>query len=366
MISALKPLFEKIFKPGVSDLHLKANEPPLVRHLGQLSPLGNQPIKAEELNDIVKELLSERQKELLQKNDDLDFSYEMEGVGRMRINVYRQQDTWAIVFRPIPPESKSFEELHLPKETLEKISQTSRGLILVSGVTGAGKTTTLNAIINYINQNFSYNIITLEDPVELTHKRVKSSIAQREVGRDVKTLREGILSALRQDPDILVIGELREASAFQPMLEAAASGHLVLATVHSSDTFDAMDRIVAAFSVQEQLQVRAQLINVLKVVISQRLVHDKTGKMILPATEIMFGTLQLKKLLAANSQAEARFLLEKGTAFGMHTFDQDLLRLVEQGLISSQEALNNASNAGDLRLKLQGQSGSGIELGKTA
>lgn len=332
--------------------------------MGQLSAVSSQNMKAQELDSVVKELLTEEQQTQVSLKDDLDFSYVMEGVGRLRINVYRQQNSWALVFRPIPSEPKSFEELHLPKETFEKISQTTRGLILISGVTGAGKTTTMNAILNFINQTQAQNIITLEDPVEFIHKRVKSSFSQREIGRDVKSLKEGVLSALRQDPDIIAIGELRDPAAFNPMLQAASSGHLVIATVHSSDTFDALDRIVSTYALTEQAQVRAELINVLKVSISQRLVHDKSGKAILPATEIMFGTLQMKKLMAAGSNMEAKFLLEKGTAFGMHTFDQDLQRMVEQGLITSQEALNNASNAGDLRLKLQGQAGSGMEVAK--
>jgi twitching motility protein PilT len=212
-----------------------------------------------------------------------------------------------------------------------------------------------------MNDNFPYNIISLEDPVEFTHKRKKASISQREVGRDVESFSEGLKHVFRQDPDVIVIGEMRNVDTFRAAIEGAASGHLVLSTIHSSDTLDAVDRIVNAFDFQEQPYVRQQLTNVIKVIISQRLVPEKNNKGCVPATEILFGTLQLKKLLSGGNSAEAKFLIEKGGAYGMHTFDQDLLRMVEAGLISGQEALNNSSNPNDLRIKLQGQGDSSLE-----
>lgn len=357
----LKPLLEKVIHQGVSDIHLKTNEPPMVRYIGQLTPIGTNILKQDDIENILASMLTKEQKEQFEKQCNLDFAYTVEGIGRLRVNAYKQRDGLALAIRVIPPEAKTFDELHLPKETFEKLSRTSRGLILISGVTGAGKTTTLNSIINYMNENFSYNIITLEDPVEFTHKRKKSSVSQREVGRDVPSFSEGLKYVFRQDPDVIVIGEIRNVDTFQAAIEGAASGHLVLTTIHSSDTLDAIDRIVNAFDFQQQAYVRLQLTNVIKVIISQRLIPEKNNKGCLPATEILFGTLQLKKLLAGGNTTEAKFLIEKGGAYGMHTFDQELLRMVEAGLIGPQEALNNSSNPNDLRIKLQGQAGSNLE-----
>ncbi len=358
----LKALLDKVVKPGVSDLHLKANEPPLVRMLGQLIPVGTTPLKPEDIEGIINPLMTEAQKNQFQKNSGLDFSIPMEGVGRLRINLYRQRGTTALAIRIIPTESKSFQELGLPKDTLEKLCRSRRGLFLISGVTGAGKTTTLNAILNYMNENFSYNIITLEDPLEFVHTRKKSSISQREVGKDVENFRDGLAHILRQDPDVIVIGEMISSETFRAAIEGAGSGHLVIGTVHSSDTLDAVDRIVNTFDFQEQPYVRLQLTNVLTAILSQRLVPEKNGRTVFPATEIMLGSSQMKKLLLASSANEVKFLIEKSGAYGMHLFDQDLLRMFEEGLISPQDALNYASNPNDLRLKMQGSPGNpGLE-----
>lgn len=353
----LKPLIEKIAKPGVSDLHLKANEPPLIRVLGQLVPVGSNSLKAEDIDAIVSSILTEQQMTLLNQKCGVDLSIPMENIGRLRINVYRQRNTCALAIRIVSGEAKSFEQLSLPKDTLERLCRSRRGLFLISGVTGAGKTTTLNALINHMNENYTYNIVTLEDPIEFSHARKTSSIAQREVGRDIESFTEGMAHILRQDPDVIVIGELVTTETFRAAIEAAASGHLVMGTVHSADTLDAIDRIVNTFDFQEQPYVRLQLTNVLTAVVSQRLVPDKNGRTVYPATEIMLGSSQMKKLVLTNSANEVRFLLEKSGAYGMHTFDQDLLRMFEEGLINPQEALNYASNPNDLRLRMQGAPG---------
>lgn len=358
----LKPLLDKVLKPGVSDLHLKANEPPQIRMMGQLMPIGTAALKSEDIDAIIDSLLSEEQKKQFKEKDDLDFSIAIEGIGRLRVNVYRQRGTSAIAMRIISGEARTFEQLSLPKETLEKLCRSNRGLILISGVTGAGKTTTLNAIINHMNENYSYNIITVEDPIEFSHARKKSSISQREIGRDVDSVREGLSHVFRQDPDVIVIAEMLSRETFRAAIEGAGSGHLVLGTVHSNDALDAADRIVNAFDFAEQPYVRLQLTNVLTAIVSQRLVPDKTGRMCYPATEILLGSSQMRKLMLANSVNEIKFLLEKSGAYGMHTFDQDLLRLFEAGLVSPQEALNYATNPNDLRLKMQGAPGNpGLE-----
>lgn len=358
----LKPLIDKIFKPGVSDIHLKAHEPPLVRHLGTLQPMGNGVLKPEDIEALTKKLLNARQLKELEESGDIDIGTHVEGAGRLRINIYRQRGNYAMAIRIIPKEIKSFEELHLNKETMEKLCRAKRGLILFSGVTGAGKTTTLSSMIHYMNQNFSYNIITIEDPIEFVHKSQKCSISQREVGNDVETFSRGLKYVLRQDPDVIVLGEMRTRETFQAAIEGAAAGHLVLATIHSSDTLDAVDRIVNAFDAQHQPYLRLQLTNSLRAIISQRLVQEKYGKDCYPASEVLFATLQIKKLLASGNLTETKTLIVKGHAYGMHTFDQDLLRLVDEGLISPQEAMDNASNPNDLRIKIQGQTEGNLEI----
>ncbi len=358
----LKPLLEKIIKPGVSDLHLKANEPPMIRMLGKLHPIGTNNLRVEDVDAIVASLINDEQKTRLKEDGDVDIAMDIEGQGRLRINIYRQRNTYAISIRIISGEAKTFDQLSLPKETLERLCSSQRGIILVSGVTGAGKTTTLNALVNYMNENFSFNIITLEDPIEFIHKRKKCSISQREVGRDVNSFSEGLQNILRQDPDIIVIGEMMSNETFRSAIEAASSGHLVLGTVHSNDALDAVDRIVNTFSFNEQAYARMQLTNVITAVISQRMIPDKNSNTCFPATEIMLGTSQIKKLLLANSAPEIKFLIEKSSAFGMHTFDQDLLRLFVEGKISPNDAMAYASNPNDLRLKMQGSPGSpGLE-----
>lgn len=359
----LKTLLEKVVKPGVSDLHLKAFEPPLIRHIGQLIPVGNTPLRPEDIETMVASMLTEHQQSVFANSGSIDFSYPVEGIGRLRINVYRQKGTLAVAVRIISGEPKTFEQLHLPKDLMERIARTARGLIVITGVTGAGKTTTLNAMINYMNEKFSYNIVTIEDPIEFIHSRKKCSVSQREVGRDVESLADGMKHILRQDPDVIVIGEMRTKAEFRAAIDAAGSGHLVMGTLHSSDSTDAIDRIVNAFDFQEQPYVRTQLVNVIKSVVSQRLVPGLKDARPYPATETLTGTLQIKKLLATNSLTELRYQLEKGSAFGMHTFDQDLLRMVEEGLISQENALTHATNSNDLRLKLAGHTAPG-EPGK--
>lgn len=353
----LNELLVRIVRPGVSDIHLKANEPPMFRYLGKLTTSEDGPLSSDQIDGIVDSLLEEGQKKRLQEKLGIDFSINMEGVGRLRINIYRQQGTYALAIRLIPVEAKTFEQLSLPKETLEKLCRARRGLFLISGVTGAGKTTTLNSIINFMNENYAYNIITLEDPVEFTHTRKNSTISQREIGKDVENFNEGLTHVLRQDPDVIVIGEMSSNETFRAAIEGAGSGHLVFGTVHSSDTFDAIDRIVNAFPFQEQPYVRLQLTNALTAIVGQRLVPDKTGQSCVPATEILLGSSQIKKLILANSPNEVKFLIEKSGAYGMHTFDQDLLRMFEAGLINPQDALSFATNPNDLRIKMQSSTG---------
>jgi twitching motility protein PilT len=249
---------------------------------------------------------------------------------------------------------KSFEELNLPVEALKKLSSESRGLILVAGVTGAGKTTTMNAMLDYINENFCHNIVTVEDPVEYYHKDKKSSISQREVGLDTKSYAKALKYALRQDPDVVVIGEMRDFEAVSSAITAAETGHLVLSTIHTMDASQTIDRIIDSYPPHQQASVRSQLANIIKGIVAQRLVTTKDGQGRLPATEILLGTSMVKKLIAEGKLGEVYKTIEQGSYYGMHTFDNDLVEMYKKGLITVEEALDKATNPDDMTLNLKG------------
>src|SRR3989339_1153239 len=271
-------LLKLVVKAGISDIHFKADSPPLIRLYGKLMSSEFDNFTAKQIEELAYSFLTKEQKEKFEADEELDVSYGVEGVCRFRINVYRQRNTIALTLRVVPVKIKNFTELNLPEETLKKIVGCSRGLILVTGVTGAGKTTTMNSILDHINANFSYNIITVEDPIEFYHKDKKSSISQREVGIDTKSFKNALKYVLRQDPDIVVIGEMREYEAIGAGITAAETGHLVLSTIHTIDAVQTIDRILDTYPEHQQHQARIQLSNVLRGVVAQRLCVSADGK----------------------------------------------------------------------------------------
>ncbi|MBV9080570.1 MAG: PilT/PilU family type 4a pilus ATPase [Elusimicrobia bacterium] len=349
-----KRLIELMLRDGISDILFKPGSCPLIRVNGQLIQTNLEPLTAKQTQEIAEGLLSKEQMTEFQEKNELDASCAVDGVSRFRVNLYRQKGTIAVALRTIPLNLKTFEDLHLPTDTLKKLVAGGRGLILFAGVTGAGKTTTMNAVINFLNENYTFNIITVEDPIEYVHRDIKSSISQREVGHDTGSYKHALKNVLRQSPDVIAIGEMRDMETMAAALSAAESGHLVISTIHTIDAVHAVSRIVDAFPPHEQASVRQQVAGVIAGIVGLRLVRSADGNHRYPATEVLIGTTFVRRLLAEGKTEEVGRLLSQDTYYGMHTFDQDLERLHAENLITTQEALNHASNLEDMALKLRG------------
>ena len=347
-------LLQTMLKKGISDIHFKVGSPPSIRINGKLVSTGFESFTSKHIEEIAFGLLSKEQKEIFEAEDEIDMSYGLEGISRFRVNIYRQRGTVALTLRVIPLKVKTFEELNLPANILKKLAEEPRGLILFAGITGAGKTTTMNAVLDYINENFAYKIVTIEDPIEYFHKDKKSFISQREVGADTKSFGRGLKYVLRQDPDVVCIGEMRDFEAISAGLTAAETGHLVLSTIHTMDTVQTMDRIVDAYPPHQQHQVRIALSNVVKGIIAQRLIPTISGDVRLPATEILIGTSLIRKNIAEGKSSEIYKLMEQGEYYGMKTFDNDIIKLYKDKKITLEDALENATNPDDLMLKIKG------------
>jgi twitching motility protein PilT len=339
-----------------SDLHIKAGNYPILRVHGKLTPLSNFPrLSPEDTKELADQVMSEHQKEILKKELDLDLAYSLAGFGRFRGSVFQQRGSYAIVLRIIPLEVMTVSELLLP-EVLEKIALEPRGLVVVTGTTGSGKTTTLAAMIDYINVNRRENIITIEDPIEYLHRDKKSTVSQREVGVDVTTFSRGLRASLREDPDIILVGEMRDRDTIETALLAAETGHLVLSTLHTLDAPETINRIISVFAPHHQRQVRLQLASILKAVISQRLIPKKDGDGRVPAAEIMINTPYISECI---SDREKTVLIKDAIAagvsqYGMQTFDQSIYHLYREGYISYEQGLIYSSSPDNFKLRVMG------------
>ncbi|MBI4424369.1 MAG: PilT/PilU family type 4a pilus ATPase [Elusimicrobia bacterium] len=348
-------LLQLMVQKEISDIHFKADASPALRIHGKLIPAVNlQRLSAEDVRSVAYTLMTPEQGKQFEADDELDFAYSLAGVSRFRCNVFRQRGSIALTLRVVPLKVRTFEQLNLPLEPLARLAQESRGLVLFTGITGAGKTTTMNSFLNHINQTCQYRIITIEDPIEYFHQDVKCSIVQREVGYDTRSIAKALKNVLRQDPDIVVIGEMRDYETIQAAITAAETGHLVLSTLHTMDAVQTIDRIVDAHPAHQHGQVRQQLANVLKGVIGQRLVPAVDGRGRYPATEVLIVNSLSRRHITEGKNSELHKMMEGGAYYGMHTFDQDLLRLFQEQRIDQKAALENASNPDDITLKLRG------------
>ena len=359
----LGEILKAAIKHGASDVHLKAGLLPIFRINGKLVPLKlPEPLKPEELSAMTTVILKEEQRRKFEHVRELDCAYSISGLGRFRVNIFIQRGTIGIVLRVVPTGVQSFEALHLPK-VLEKISLENRGLILCTGTTGCGKSTTLAAIIEYINLHRSCHIMTIEDPIEFLLRDRKSIINQRELGVDTASLSGALRAALRQDPDVILVGEMRDLETIETAIMAAETGHLVLSTLHTLDAAETINRIVGAFPPFQQKQTRIQLASLLRAVISQRLVPRADGKGRVPAIEVMINTARVREYIEDKDKTKKiREAIAQGyVSYGMQTFDQSLMALYKEKLISLDEALRQASNPDDLSLRIRGVS-SGTDL----
>jgi twitching motility protein PilT len=345
-------------KEKASDVHMKAGLPPILRLNGNLIPLKNHPRMApDEVSQCALTLMNDSQKETFKKKQQVDIAHSVPGLGRFRVNIFKQRGAVGIVLRVIPMQIQSFEELHLPP-VLEKLAQEMRGLVLVTGITGSGKSTTLAAMLDYVNNNRSCNVVSVEDPIEFLHRDKKSIINQREIGVDTNSFADALRGALRQDPDVIMVGEMRDIETIEIALTAAETGHLVLSTLHTIDAMETINRIVSVFPPYQQKQIRIQLAGVLKGVISQRLLIMSDGLGRVPAVEVLVTTARIRECIEDKEKTkEIKDAIEKGhTTYGMQTFDQSLFSLIDQGLITYDEALKQSSNPDDFALKQSGVS----------
>ncbi|NOY87199.1 MAG: type IV pilus twitching motility protein PilT [Deltaproteobacteria bacterium] len=341
---------------GASDLHVKVGNPPVIRVDGALHPLPQtRRVTQEEVMDIAFSVMNDAQKDRFKRSSELDMAYSVPGLGRFRVNIFQQRGTIGIVFRLIPVKIKSIDELNLP-EVLESLAMQARGLILVTGTTGSGKSTTLAAMIHHVNQKRTAHIMTIEDPIEYLHRDIKSLINQREVGSDTLSFGAALKSALRQDPDVVMVGEMRDFETIETALVAAETGHLVMSTVHTVDATETINRIISVFPPYQQKQVRIQLAGVLRGVISMRLVPRSDGKGRVPAVEILVATNRVKECIVDKDRThEITDIIGAGyTQYGMQTFDQALMILFKRKLITYEEALRQSTRPDDFALKVKG------------
>jgi twitching motility protein PilT len=356
MAIIIDDLLRRAVDKRASDLHLKVGNHPYLRVDGVLLALNDIPrITPEEMLSMAFSMMTNRQKQKFKETAELDMAYGVAGLGRFRVNVFQQRGNVGMVLRVIPTKIRTIEELELPR-ILSQICEETRGLVLTTGTTGSGKSTTLAAMVDRINSLRAEHVITIEDPIEYLHRDKKGFINQREVEVDTSSFSTALRAALRQDPDVVLVGEMRDLETISTALLAAETGHLVFSTLHTLDATETIQRIIAVFPPPEQKQIRLQLASTLKAVISQRLVRRGDGQGRVPAVEVMIATNYIRDCIINPDKTRLiREAIAAGTSqYGMQTFDQSLFDLFSRNLITLEEALLRASNPDDFRLRVQG------------
>jgi twitching motility protein PilT len=338
-----------------SDLLLKVGRAPTVRVNGELMTLEMAPLKPEDLKLLAEQVMTPRQVKEFAEKKEADFAIGVPGVGRFRTNIYQQRGTLAFAFRAIPYEVKTIRELHLPA-ILEEISLKPRGLVLVTGITGSGKSTCLASMIHHVNQNRRCNVITIEDPIEFLHRDVQSNISQREVGSDTLTFGAALRHVLRQDPDVILIGEVRDAETLDTALKAADTGHLVFSTLHTTDATQTINRVISFYPPYQHQEIRSLLSTALAAVVSLRLVPRKDGRGRVPAAEVLINTAAVADNIRDIEKAlNIPDLIAQGTvSYGMQSFDQSLMKWYKEGSVSYESALFYSSNPSEFALRVSG------------
>ncbi len=354
----LRPLLVTLLQQGGSDLHLKLGRPPMLRVHGELVPVSRPPMTADELKSIAEQIMAPRHRTEFEELRDVDFAIGIQGVGRFRVNAYQQRGSLAFAFRTVMTQVSSVEELNLPP-VLSTLALRTRGMILVTGVTGSGKSTALAAMLHQVNAQRAVNIITIEDPIEFWHRDLKANISQREVGADTVSFAHALRRVLRQDPDVIMVGEIRDLETLEVAMKAADTGHLVFSTLHTMDAAHTIDRLLSFYPPDQQANIRFHLASTLQAVISLRLVprSDRPGRV--PACEILVNSAAVADNMRDPSKAlEIPRLIREGTVqYGMQSFDQSLRQWQTQGIIAYETALQHATNPGEFALAAQGIAG---------
>src|SRR5574342_1210862 len=352
----LPDLLKVAVERKASDLHIKVGSPPVLRIDDKLVPLMEMPrLGQDAVVTMATSVMNAKQRDKFKERCEIDLAYSVPGLGRFRANVFQQRGTVGLVMRVIPIKIQSISELNLPP-ILEKIALEPRGMILVTGTTGSGKSSTLAAMIEHINANRSGHILTIEDPIEFLHRDKKCLVNQREVGVDTPSFSEALRSALRQDPDIILVGEMWDYETISTAILAAETGHLVMSTLHTLDATETINRIISVFPPYQQKQIRIQLASILKAVISQRLVPRADAKGRVPALEVLVTTARVRECIGDKDRTkEIHDAIAKGfSTYGMQTYDQSLMHLVKKGLVTYEEALKHVSNPDDFALRFRG------------
>lgn len=350
MIEVTK-LLSLMVEHEASDLYITVDSPPMYRINGVVRSAGNKNFAAEETEDLAHSIMTEKQQKDFDEHNEMNLALYYNHLGRFRVNIFRQRGWVGLVIRRIKSVIPSFEDLQLP-QILRDISMTKRGLVLLVGATGSGKSTTLAAMVNWRNTHSTGHIVTIEDPIEFIHSHKKSIVSQREIGMDTDTYASALKNSMRQAPDVILLGEIRDTEAMETAIQLAETGHLCLATLHSNNSNQAMERILNFFPAERHSQIYLQLSLNLRGIVSQRLVRSGDGSRI-PAVEVLLDSPRVKDLIYKAQIAELKEAMEKSTNIGMQTFDQSLFDLYRAGKISYDEALRNADSQNNLRLRIK-------------
>lgn len=348
----INELLKTVIEKEASDLHLKVGSPPCLRIHGELVNLELDPLTPEEVERFANSIMDERQKQIFQQENVVDFAYNLSGIARFRVNVYRERGWACMVFRHVKSENLDVKTLNLP-ESILKLADEPRGLVLVTGTAGSGKSTTLAAIIDHINRTRRAHVVTVEDPIEFVHEDKESIISQREIGTDTNSYLAALKSVVRQDPDVILIGEIRDLDTVRAALNAAEIGHLVLSTLHTIDATETINRIIDFFPPYQQGQIRIMMASTLKGIISQRLMSQTDGGLI-PAVELMITTQTIKEYIINEKETYMiKDAIEQGDYYGMQSFEQCLLGLYQEGKITLDNAVSTASNSEDFKIRVK-------------
>ncbi len=343
----LNDLLQLVIDSDASDLHITVGVPPILRIDGQLYPTDMDVLTPMDTRSLIYSILTAEQQKMFEETNELDFSYSLHGFGRFRVNVYKQRGCVAAAFRVIPSKIPAIEDLNLPPK-IKDFAKLPKGLVLVTGPTGSGKSTTLASIIDMINQSFRKHIITIEDPIEYLHHHKKSVVNQRELGTDTRSYTDALKYVLRQDPDVILIGEMRDLETIEAALTIAETGHLVFSTLHTNDAVQAINRIIDVFPPHQQQQVRTQLSFVLQGVVAQQLIPMASGKGRVPCCEVLVSNPAVKNLIRENKIHQLYSVMQTSTNLGMQTFEQSLADLYKRGLISLEEAMSRTLHPEEL------------------
>ncbi len=346
-------LLSRAVERGASDIHLKTGSPPYFRIDGELVPRKAEALTESIMNDILAVLMNEKQRSIFNEKGEFDLAFVDPELGRFRVNIFRQRSTISIVMRRINTRIPNFEELFLPS-VVERFAQLQRGLVLITGTTGSGKSTTLAAIIDYINERRRCHIVTIEDPIEYIHQDKKAVINQREIGIDTSDFSSALRAVMRQDPDVILVGEMRDLETFQAAISASETGHLVFSTLHTANAMQTIDRIVDLFPSNQQDQIRSQLSLNLRGIMCQRLLPRATGIGRVPACEVLVVTPAVMKLIKENRISRIPTAIQQGREDGMQSFNDSLFALLKSKMISKETALEVSDNPAELELMLQG------------